>query len=405
MGIILSEQRTAVGTASQSWVSPDADAIQSGVDTDTKSGTDDARGLGQKLRVGQRVVTRNGQRGLVFRLLRDPQSHLITCFVVLTRPLLGRELVVPIELVVEVTRNRVSLKVDASELDRLPVYRTDQQIDRDVERALSMSEDLRHSGRVLLEVSVRDGVVTLRGYVPSGRSQGLASEVSTKTQGVRGLRDQLVADDDLEVRVARALADDARTRPYIIRVHCHFGIAHLTGTLEGTVASAETQVIAQEIAANVAGVRLALAELDGRSPEDRASPVLPGVGLPVYTTDGHLGRLELVVMSSRSRRVTHLVVGDLPQVESSDQPPDSGPETRRLLIPAVAVARVTEYAILLSLDRATADRLPAYSGDGYRVPDSDWQPTFDYSRADVRCPVEATSTRQAERPTVEAAAA
>jgi len=62
---------------------------------------------------------------------------------------------------------------------------------------MARDEDLRRLGRVLLDMSVRDGIVTLRGYVPDRRGQSLVAEVSGRIRGVLGLRDQLVADDDL----------------------------------------------------------------------------------------------------------------------------------------------------------------------------------------------------------------
>lgn len=346
------------------------------------------------VRVGSRVSSRDGEAGRVSRLLRDAQSHLVTHFVVRTRSLFGRELIVPVRQIAEVAGDRVLLDVDAKELDKLPTYRTDEEIDGDFERALSTDEDLRRSGWVLLEVSVRDAVVTLRGYVPNRRSQGLAAEIAGRIRGVLGFRDQLVADDDLEVRVARALADDARTRPFIIRVHASQGIVHLTGTLEGTVASAETQVIAQEIAANVAGARSADVDFPATSAVEPPL-ILPGVGLPVCATDGTLGHLELVVMEPRSRRVTDLVVvGHFPPDRRDNGVDDSALEMRRLLVPARAVARVTQEAILLGVDCATATRFADYHEDDHRVPEHGWQSSFDYRREDVRFAAEPGSNPQ-----------
>ena len=86
-------------------------------------------------------------------------------------------------------------------------------------------------------VDVRDGVVTLRGHVASRSHRARAEKVARQTRGVRELHDELVADDDLEIRVAQALSRDPRTRAYYIQVHASQGVVHLVGTLQGTTPS------------------------------------------------------------------------------------------------------------------------------------------------------------------------
>jgi sporulation protein YlmC with PRC-barrel domain len=373
----LSVKVAAIGTVSGPDTGPGASAA-------SLVGADEARGLGQGLRVGQSVDSRDGREGRVSRLLRDRHSREVTHLVVRTRRLFGRELIVPVEWVAEVGPDRVLLKADSQGLAELPEYRTDEELDGDVRRALWRNEDLRRSGRLLLSADVREGVVTLRGFVPDRRSQRLAAEVAGRTRGVRGLRDELVPDDELEIRVARAMADDERTRAYVIQVHARQGIVRLTGALEGTVASPDTRTAAQEVAANVVGVRSAVVAFPGTL-VDEPQPILPGIGLPIYATDGRLGQLEVVVMEPGSRRITDLVVaGSFPSGKADDSALGSALETRRLMIPVRSVAQVTEDAILLDVDRATSGRLPVYREQDYRAPEHDWIRTFDYRREDVR---------------------
>ena len=350
-------------------------------------GIDDARELGRKVRVGQPAATRDGRVIRVSRLLRDRHSRQLTHFVVRTRRFFGRELIVSLGYVTEVSGDRITLSVNADALDKLPVYRTDEEIDGDVERALARDEDLRRSKRALISVAVRDGFVTLRGYVPDRRAQRLAAQVSGCIRGVQGLRNRLVADDDLEARVARAMAGDARTREYVFQVEAQRGIVRLTGALECTEPSADTQAAAQEIAASVEGVRSAVVDFRGAMAVEPL-PILPGVGLPVYATDGPLGQLELVAMNPRSRRVTDLVVvGHFPSDRRNGDVGGSALEMRCLLVPAKLVGLVTDNAILLEVDRAGANRLSEYREDDYRVPERGWQSSFDYRREDLRFPI------------------
>jgi len=190
------------------------------------------------------------------------------------------------------------------------------------------------------------------------------------------------------------MADDARTRPYIIQVHAHQGIVYLTGALEGTEPSPDILAAAQEVAASVGGVRSAVIDFPATCAVE-SLPILPGVGLPVYATDGTLGHLELVVMEPRSRRVTGLVVvGHFP-LDSRDGGVDgSALEMRSLLVPARSVAHVTANAVLLDVDCATATQFADFHEDDHRFPERGWLPSFDYRREDVRFAVEAGSDPQ-----------
>ncbi|MBW3607732.1 MAG: BON domain-containing protein, partial [Actinobacteria bacterium] len=65
------------------------------------------------------------------------------------------------------------------------------------------------------------------------------------------MRNELVADDDLEIAVAEALGRDPRTRRQRIQVDAFQGIVHL----RGEVPTGEVLAAAEEVAAAVHGVR------------------------------------------------------------------------------------------------------------------------------------------------------
>ena len=124
-------------------------------------------------------------------------------------------------------------------------------------------------------VGVGSRVISREGHVPGRWGQRLVTEVSRRIRGLRRRRDQLLADEDLESRVARAMADDTQTCAYVIEVHARDGIVHLRGAIVGTELSPDILAAAQEIAANVLGVRSAIVDAPTTS-EDVRFAVEPG---------------------------------------------------------------------------------------------------------------------------------
>lgn len=120
-----------------------------------------------------------------------------------------------------------------------------------------------------LDVSVNDGVVTLRGTVDSNVEKDLATELARGVEGVTAVDNQLAVesgsagvsrDDDLMQRVNDAnltakvksqLLWNANTQGMRIDVDTDDGVV----TLRGTVASAAEAELAAQIARNTSGVR------------------------------------------------------------------------------------------------------------------------------------------------------
>lgn len=120
-----------------------------------------------------------------------------------------------------------------------------------------------------LDVSVNDGVVTLRGTVDSSVEKDLATELARGVEGVTAVDNQLAVksgsagvsrDDDLMQRVNDAnltakvksqLLWNANTQGMRIDVDTDDGVV----TLRGTVASAAEAELAAQIARNTSGVR------------------------------------------------------------------------------------------------------------------------------------------------------
>ncbi len=347
---------------------------------------------GSALAAGTPVECRDGRVGHLALVLLDPETHRAGQLVVRERGLFGREVIVPVDWASELGRERIVLDVGREQLARLPAYRPDGVIRSEVEAALWDEAPLRWLALPVMRVEVRDGVVTLRGHVVNRGHRALAAAVARRVLGVLAVRNELVADDDLAVAVAAALGHDPRTRGQRIRVEAFQGIVHL----RGEVPSGAVLAAAEEVAAGVPGVRSVANLLV--APDATAAPprvLLPPVGVPVYATDGEVGRVEAVIISPRTRRVTGLVVdGAFPPDWAA--PPDTPVTRRRVVVPAELIERGTPGGVDLRLDAARVARLPEYREEDYVLPDPAWQPPLEYAREDVRFALDAAGARRPE---------
>ncbi len=102
-------------------------------------------------------------------------------------------------------------------------------------------------------IEVRDGVVTLTGWVRALSHKKMAQRLAAEVEGVKEVRNQLFCDDELVPAVARALAEDPRTVHDFPGVRVSSYLGHVV--LAGYVASQEEWDIADDVVVNVPGVR------------------------------------------------------------------------------------------------------------------------------------------------------
>ena len=129
----------------------------------------------------------------------------------------------------------------------------DRDLERDekkvysrVRRILWDYEPLRASHAEIF-IDVRGSTVRLRGRVRTLPQKLIAAVMVERLADVSSVSNELIADPDVVRAVADALAQDARTAPYVIRVDSRHGIV----TLRGEVPSEAVQQAALDIAATV----------------------------------------------------------------------------------------------------------------------------------------------------------
>lgn len=121
-----------------------------------------------------------------------------------------------------------------------------------------------------LEISAQNGILELGGHVRTHAEKQVTEDVIIKVKGVKDVINKLYVDTDLEITVAQALGNDARTRggfPGIL-VGSAFGEIYL----KGSVPAQDMKKAAGEIAAKIDGVRSVVNVLEAPEPPKPAAP-------------------------------------------------------------------------------------------------------------------------------------
>jgi hyperosmotically inducible protein len=161
-----------------------------------------------------------------------------------------------------------------------PQRREDRSVTARVEARLAADPD---ASAFDVDVDTIDGVVTLRGEVPSESERASAESVTRYTPGVRVVRNLLVVkpqtvgdgagqvldDASIHAKVGARLLADPEVKRYQIDVDVEDGVV----TLSGTVADAETIHAAEDVALHTSGVKRVINELQ-LAQAAQAAPVL-----------------------------------------------------------------------------------------------------------------------------------
>ena len=81
--------------------------------------------------------------------------------------------------------------VTQTQVKQILQERTDDDLVRDVAKALWDDTGLRWEAPAALHIAAREGIVTLRGYAVSRAHRGRAIEAARHVPGVRDVRDEL----------------------------------------------------------------------------------------------------------------------------------------------------------------------------------------------------------------------
>jgi hypothetical protein len=259
--------------------------------------------------------------------------------------------------------------------------RPDEDILADLWEAVGQIDTIGSTDKRSLSIAIQDGAVVLEGHVAGTFNWRRVENIARSVPGVNAVHNDLVADSDLEIQVAQALARDARTRPYILRVGSYHGWIRLGGT----VPCQELQSAAEAVAAQVPAVRgvIALPRVNGepRTPLRRA--VQPRPGARVYGDDGEVGRVAQVVINPQNRLVTHMVVSST-MVAAPYDISNLRRVTGDYLVPIEAAKIVHQENVILTRPIRSLTVFPLFDASAYPPAPFTWRPPYPYLPSVVR---------------------
>lgn len=205
---------------------------------------------GPGVSLDSRTVVKDGTGSGTLALVACQPGSGELAYIVARNLVPGRDTLLRGQYVSALAPGQISVSVDALLLNALPPYRSDRELQQEVEKIVFdlafLHIDLKGmSLRVLDSVLYMDGNIssTLRGEL-----------VRNQVAGVKGLleiKNNLVGDDTLAGVIARAFGQDERTRDLPIGVYPQLGVVRLSGSVHTT----QQKAAATEIARRFAGVR------------------------------------------------------------------------------------------------------------------------------------------------------
>ncbi|GAC1618521.1 MAG: hypothetical protein NVS4B11_08700 [Ktedonobacteraceae bacterium] len=154
------------------------------------------------------------------------------------------------EYVTNLETDRVVVTIPEATLQSLPAYRSDNDLQQDVERILFDLTPL-HVDFKGMTVRVLDSILYLNGNISSSLRADVVQDQALGVQGLLEIKNQLLGDDTLAADLAAALGRDERTRDLPIGVYPKLGVVRLSGAVHTPQQKAATE----EIASNFPGVR------------------------------------------------------------------------------------------------------------------------------------------------------
>ncbi len=151
----------------------------------------------------------------------------------------------------------------------------DQELEERVRETLARYSTLRIWGHSV-SIEAHDGVITLEGHVRTRTGRETAERLVRETPGVKDVENELYIDTDLEIAVARALAENPVTANSFPGILVGSGFGEIF--LKGHVVSAEVKQTAGDVAATIPGVLRVVNELVAPVPNEPLTPASQDLG-------------------------------------------------------------------------------------------------------------------------------
>jgi osmotically-inducible protein OsmY len=168
----------------------------------------------------------------------------------------GQDTLLRREVLKKMETGLITISISEAQLHAFPPYRSDRELQRDVEKILFDLAPL-HVDFCGMNVRVLDGVLYLDGNISSSLRGEMVADQSVGVMGLLEVKNRLIGDDQLASDLALVLGCDPRTRDLPIGVYPRLGVVRLSGAVH----SAREKTAAEEIARAFPGVRSVINDL------------------------------------------------------------------------------------------------------------------------------------------------
>ncbi|HEY0755343.1 MAG TPA: BON domain-containing protein [Ktedonobacteraceae bacterium] len=162
----------------------------------------------------------------------------------------GRDTLLSEQYITALTPGQMLTTITAQMLDTLPPYRSDRELQQEVEEIIFDLAFL-HIDLKGMHLHVLDGVLYMEGNISSNLRGELARDQVGGVAGLLEVKNNLVGDDTLAGDIALALGQDERTHDLPLGVYPQLGVVRLSGSTHNE----QQKAVAGEIAKTFAGVR------------------------------------------------------------------------------------------------------------------------------------------------------
>lgn len=177
------------------------------------------------------------------------------------------------EYITQLSTGQVRVNISEAQLNALPPYRPDRELQQEVERILFDLTPL-HIDMKGMSIRVLDSVLYLDGNISSSLRGDIARDQVEGVLGLLEIKNRLVGDDTLAADLAMALGRDPRTRDLPIGVYPRLGVVRLSGAVH----NGQQKAAATEIASKFPGVRSVYNDLIVNPKADSINVMSPAEG-------------------------------------------------------------------------------------------------------------------------------
>jgi len=196
------------------------------------------------------VLTADGKR-LKMRGIRISSTDHSMEWLVLSKRVTRKRLLLPVDRVSEFSTGKVVLDLERSRVSGMPAYRRDVHVEADLRERLTKSSRVPQSELRGVTLKVEEGTVAFRGNVKSRHTVEALRYETRRVRGASSLLLDLSCDAEMELEIAASLAEHTRGNGGPLQVSSMLGEVKLMGHLPGEDVCAELD----KAASSVAGVR------------------------------------------------------------------------------------------------------------------------------------------------------